>query len=126
MSEEKRIILEMVKDGKISVDEAEQLLDKAEPGESIDDTEVAKKPRSRKFLRIRVTEEDQEKVNIKIPMALAKVGLKFIPKNKMKVNGEEINSDQILEMIKEGAEGEIVNIDASDKGKNVKITIFID
>jgi len=126
MSEEKRIILEMVKDGKISVDEAEQLLDKAEPGESIDDTEVAKKPRSRKFLRIRVTEEDQEKVNIKIPMALAKVGLKFIPKNKMKVNGEEINSDQIMEMINEGAEGEIVNIDASDKGKNVKITIFID
>jgi len=126
MSEEKRIILEMVKDGKISVDEAEQLLDKAEPGESIGDTEVAKKPSSRKFLRIRVTEEDQEKVNIKIPMALAKVGLKFIPKNKMKVNGEEINSDQIMEMINEGAEGEIVNIDASDKGKNVKITIFID
>lgn len=126
MSEEKRMILEMVKDGKISVDEAEQLLEKAQPGESIDDTEVVKKPRNKKFLRIRVTEEDQEKVNIKIPMALAKVGLKFIPKNKMKVNGEEINSDQILEMIKEGTEGEIVNIDASDKGKNVKITIFID
>ena len=126
MSEEKRMILEMLKDGKISVDEAEQLLEKAQPGESIGDTEVAKKPSSRKFLRIRVTEEDQEKVNIKIPMALAKVGLKFIPKNKMKVNGEEINSDQILEMIKEGTEGEIVNIDASDKGKNVKITIFID
>jgi len=126
MSEEKRMILEMLKDGKISVDEAEQLLEKAQPGESIGDTEVAKKPRNKKFLRIRVTEEDQEKVNIKIPMALAKVGLKFIPKNKMKVNGEEINSDQILEMIKEGTEGEIVNIDASDKGKNVKITIFID
>lgn len=126
MSEEKRIILEMVKDGKISVDEAEQLLDKANPGESIDDTAVAKKPSSKKFLRIRVTEEDNEKVNIKIPMALAKVGLKFIPKNKLKVNGEEINSDQILEMIQEGAEGEIVNIDASDKGKEVKVTIFID
>jgi hypothetical protein len=126
MSEEKRMILEMVKDGKITVDEAEQLLEKAQPGESVDDTEVVKKPRSRKFLRIRVTEEDQEKVNIKIPMALAKVGLKFIPKNKLKVNGEEINSDQIMEMIKEGAEGEIVNIDASDKGKNIKITIFID
>lgn len=126
MSEEKRIILEMVKDGKISVDEAEQLLEKANPGETIDDSVVAKKPTNKKFLRIRVTEEDKEKVNIKIPMALATVGLKFIPKGKLKVNGEQISADQIMEMIKEGAEGEIVNIDTEDNGKNVKVTIFID
>ncbi len=126
MSEEKRIILEMVKDGKISVDEAEQLLEKANPGDSIDDTTVAKKPSSKKFLRIRVTEEDEVKVNIKIPMALAKVGLKFIPKGKLKVNGEQISADQIMQMIQDGSEGEIVNIDTEDKGKNVKVTIFID
>ena len=126
MSEEKRIILEMVKDGKISVDEAEQLLEKANPGESMDETSVVKKPNSKKFLRIRVTEEDEVKVNIKIPMALAKVGLKFIPKGKLKVNGEQISADQILEMIHEGSEGELVNIDTEDKGKNVKVTIFID
>lgn len=126
MSEEKRIILEMVKDGKISVDEAELLLEKANPGESIDETSVAKKSSSKKFLRIRVTEEDEVKVNIKIPIVLAKVGLKFIPKGKLKVNGEQISADQIMEMIHEGTEGEIVNIDNEDKGKNVKITIFID
>jgi hypothetical protein len=126
MSEEKRIILEMVKDGKISVDEAEQLLEKANPVGSMDDTHVAKKPNSKKFLRIRVTEEDEVKVNIKIPMALAKVGLKFIPKGKLKVNGEQISADQIMEMIQEGTEGEIVNIDTDDKGKNVKVNIFIE
>ncbi len=38
MSEEKRIILEMVKDGKITVEEAEQLLEKANPGESFEIT----------------------------------------------------------------------------------------
>lgn len=126
MSEEKRIILEMVKEGKISVDEAEQLLEKANPGESFDDTPVTKKPNSKKFLRIRVTEEDQEKANIKIPIALAKVGLKLVPKGKLNVNGEQISSDQIMEMIKEGTEGEVVNIDAEDKGKKVKVNIFID
>ncbi len=126
MSEEKRMILEMVKDGKVSVDEAEQLLEKANPGESFDDTPDTKKPNSKKFLRIRVTEEDEVKVNIKIPIMLAKVGLKFIPKGKMKVNGEPISADQIMELIKEGTEGEIVNIDTEDKGKNVKVTIFID
>ena len=63
---------------------------------------------------------------INIPIGLAKVGLKIIPKEKLTVNGEQINIDQILEMIKEGTEGEVVNIDAVDKGKNYKINIFID
>ena len=125
MSEEKRIILEMVKEGKISVEEAEQLLDKASPGESVDNAGT-KKPDSKKFIRVRVTEEDKVKANIKIPIGLAKVGLKLVPKEKLYVNGEQINIDQILEMIKEGTEGEVVNIDAVDKGKNYKINIFID
>jgi len=126
MSEEKRIILEMVKEGKISVEEAEQLLDKANPSESVNDTAGIKKPDSKKFIRVRVTEEDKVKANIKIPIGLAKVGLKLVPKEKLYVNGEQINIDQILEMIKEGTEGEVVNIDAVDKGKNYKINIFID
>ncbi|HKK46159.1 MAG TPA: hypothetical protein VJ964_11605 [Balneolaceae bacterium] len=123
MSEEKRMILEMVKEGKISVDEAEQLLEKTESVESAEDTSDTQKPNSKKFLRIRVTEGDKVKANINIPIALAKVGLKLIPKEKLKVNGEQISIDQILEMIKEGTEGEIVNIDAEDKGKKVKIFI---
>ena len=126
MSEEKRIILEMVKEGKISVEEAEQLLEKANPVETIDDTSGIKKQDSKKFLRIRVTEEDKIKANIKIPIGLAKVGLKIIPKEKLTVNGEHIDADEILKMIKEGTEGEVVNIDAVDKGKNYKINIFID
>ena len=126
MSEEKRLILEMVKEGKISVEEAEQLLEKANPGEPIDDTTGVKKPDSKKFLRVRVTEEDKVKANIKIPIGLAKVGLKIIPKEKLTVNGEQIDVDEILRMIKEGTEGEVVNIDAEDKGKNYKINIFID
>ena len=126
MSEEKRIILEMVKEGKISVEEAEQLMEKANPGETIDDTSGVKKPNSRKFLRVRVTEEDKVKANVNIPIGLAKVGLKIIPKEKLTVNGEPIDVDEILKMIKEGTEGEVVNIDAVDKGKNYKINIFID
>jgi hypothetical protein len=126
MGEEKRLILEMAKEGKITVEEAEQLLEKANPGESIDDTTGVKKQESKKFLRVRVTEEDKVKANIKIPIGLAKVGLKIIPKEKLTVNGEQIDVDEILRMIKEGTEGEVVNIDAEDKGKNYKINIFID
>ena len=45
MSEEKKIILEMLKEGKISVEEAEQLLEKANPGETFDETPKIKKPK---------------------------------------------------------------------------------
>jgi hypothetical protein len=126
MSEEKKMILEMLKDGKITVEEAEQLLEKANPGESIKDTPQIKKPNSKKFLRVRVTEEDKVKANVNIPIALAEVGLNLIPKSKLKVDGKQINMDDILKLIEEGTEGELVNIDAEDEGKNYKVNIFID
>ena len=126
MSEEKRIILEMLKEGKISVEEAEQLLEKANPSESFDETKRIKKPNSKKFLRVRVIEEDKVKANVNIPIALAEVGLNLIPKSKLKVDGKQINMDQILKLIEEGTEGELVNIDAEDDGKNYKVNIFID
>jgi hypothetical protein len=126
MSEEKRMILEMLKEGKISLEEAEELLEKANPGESSAVTQRIKKPNSKRFLRVRVTEEDKVKANVNIPIALAEVGLNLIPKDKLKVDGKQINMDQILKLIEEGTEGELVNIDAEDEGKNYKVNIFID
>jgi len=126
MSEEKKIILEMLREGKISVEEAELLLEKANPGESFNNTQSIKKPNSKKFLRVRVTEEDKVKANVNIPIALAEVGLNLIPKSKLMVDGKQISMDQILKLIEEGTEGELVNIDAEDDGKKYKVNIFID
>ena len=116
----------MVKDGKITLEEAEQLLDKLNLGVSTANVPKVKKPNSKKFLRVRVTEEDKVKANVNIPIALAEVGLNLIPKAKLKVDGKQINMDQILKLIEEGTEGELVNIDAEDNGKNYKVKIFID
>ena len=126
MSEEKRMILEMVKQGKISVQDAERLMEKAGTGEPLKGVPRVQKPNSRKFLRIRVTEDGKHKANVNIPIALAEVGLNLIPKDKLKVDGKLINMDQILRLIEEGTEGELVNIDAEDKGKNYKVNIYID
>ncbi len=126
MNEEKRKILEMVKEGKITLEEAEQLLEKVNQNESSENVSRIKKPNSKKFLRVRVTEEDKVKANVNIPIALAEVGLNLIPKDKLKVDGKQINMDQILKLIEEGTEGELVNIDAEDDGKNYKVNIFID
>ena len=48
MKEEKRKILEMVKDGKITLEEAEQLLDKLNVSETTNNVTKIKKPNSKK------------------------------------------------------------------------------
>lgn len=126
MSEERKMVLDMLKTGKISVDEAEKLLEKIEPkssGQSESAINSNQKNHSKKFIRIQITEpNDETKVNINIPLALAAAGLKFIPKEKLSLENHNINIEDILKMISEGAEGNIVDIE--DHGTIVKI--FID
>ncbi|HMA99345.1 MAG TPA: hypothetical protein VKS21_00020 [Spirochaetota bacterium] len=126
MSEEKKLILEMVKEGKIDTAQAEKLLAETESGEEQAAVAAAPKPRNRKFLRVLVTEGDKTKVNINIPIALAEVGLKMIPRDKLIIEGREISPDDLMKMIREANQGEMVNIDAEDKGKKVKIKAYID
>lgn len=123
MSDEKKIILEMLSAGKINVQEAEKLLERIDESPA---EETLPKSANRKFLRVLVTEENDTRVNINIPIALAEVGLKLVPKDKLKIEGTDINIEEILNLIKEGGEGNLVNIDTVDKGKNVKVRIFID
>ena len=87
MSDERREILTMLSEGKISVDEAEKLL--AALGEQVRVTEevanvetptaAKKKP---KYLRILVqpkagSPSGKDQVNIRVPLFLVKTGLKF-------------------------------------------------
>ncbi|OGT30023.1 MAG: hypothetical protein A3E87_09840 [Gammaproteobacteria bacterium RIFCSPHIGHO2_12_FULL_35_23] len=123
MNEEKKLILEMVKEGKISVDEAEKLL---ESTKQTHDEALPVKSINRKFLRIIVVEENNTKVNINIPLALAEVGLKLIPKDKLKVEGKQIDVNEILKLIQEGNEGNLVNIETTNEGKEIKVKIFVD
>lgn len=120
MSEEKKLILEMLSAGKINVDEAEKLLDSTEEGAALPTSS------NKKFFKIWVQEENKTKVNINIPIALAEVGLKLVPKDKFNLEGNEINFDEMLKLIKEGNEGELVNIETIDHGKEVKVKILIE
>jgi hypothetical protein len=86
MSENRRRVLDMLAEGKISVDEAERLL--TAMGESAEEAEpsVAGETRKgeRKYLRIVVEPEpdagsglEQRRVNVRVPMALIRAGMKF-------------------------------------------------
>ena len=85
MNEERKKILEMVQQGKITVEEAEKLLAALDsPAEAQPGTERS----DCKYLRIMVEpgpqSEDRDRVNIRVPMKLIRAGLKwaaFIPKH---------------------------------------------
>jgi hypothetical protein len=113
MSDETRKILDMLAEGKISVDEAEKLiaaLNSGATGQSRPHTASPAPGRSGfKYLRVLVEpgpdSKDGEKVNIRVPLNLIRAGLKwaaFIPRDaRSKVNdalqekGIDMNFDRI-------------------------------
>ena len=89
MTEDRRRILDMLAEGKISAEEAERLLsliDQPTGGErGATGTASARRP-APKYLRVLVepdsgaepgSEEGQERVNIRVPVALIRAGMKF-------------------------------------------------
>jgi len=60
---------------------------------------------------------EESYINLRIPVALAQSGLKMVPEGKM----GRIEPDLIVEMIEEGATGELVNI--SEEKKTVSIRV---
>lgn len=82
MSEERKKILEMLSNGKISVNEAEQLLQavgEREESSAQDPLPSKKKP---KFLMVKVSETDStgksvEKVNVRVPLQILRAGVKL-------------------------------------------------
>jgi len=123
VSEEKIQILEMVEDGKITAAEATELL------AALDDNEEEIVPRKDvKWLKVRVyTLDDQPKVNVNIPISLVDVGLKLAKKYdpKFKDSGlDNIDLDEILDAIKNGAEGKIVDI--IDDEEQTKIKVYVE
>ena len=132
MSEETRQVLEMLAQGKVSVQEAEQLLTAVKTAVDADE----KKPEPR-YVRIQVSQparegKKAENVNIRVPLSVVRGGLRlgaFIPsmigKSKIKLqNGGELdlmNLDPVQFEAWLKDLGEVfVDVD-DDEGKQVRI-----
>ena len=122
MTEERLQILKMLEKGTIDAKEANELLGTLEKRDT-----VFKKPETSnkkpKFIKILVEENGQEKVNISIPMLLAKTALKIMPKKaKEQMEEQNVNLDEILSAINdETTKGKIVDI--NDDGDHVSISL---
>ncbi len=138
MNEERRRILDMLAEGKVSVDEAERLLGAiGEPGNGLD--QPAGKKRKPRYLRIIVNEDGapdgEEKVRIKVPLLLLRAGIKMgsllSERARGKITAElrakgidtdpfDLPPENLEELV--GALDEL-EIEAGDKGEKVRIFV---
>jgi hypothetical protein len=126
--DERRQILRMVSEGKLSPEEAAGLLEAVndDPGRSDDPSEapapvqmerplrVGRSGRSRALI-IHIKEGGDNKVNIRIPLSLARVAQKFIPRQAQNyLQNYEIDLQQFLDDAGEAEGGTILEVKEGD------------
>ena len=140
--DEKQKILKMVEDGKITAQDALELLEALGKNEEVVAPPKAKVAGKKKMFRIRIDAQGDEggkgkaKVNVNIPISVAKklTSLtKVIPDsakeemNKEGFNIDELNLQELLEAIEAGEMDEsIVDIDADSEDGGAKVKIYVD
>ena len=137
MSEERRKVLKMLAEGKVTAEEAERLLERLGQSEQRGETAVMTMdpPRSKgpkaplKFLRVLVDSSDGDQVNIRIPLALVRTGIKLttlMPSNASKQLAEkgvdlselgDLEGEALIEALRE------LNVDV-DSHDGDKVRIF--
>ena len=128
--DDKRRILEMLAEKKITSEEAMNLLS------AINEKQVEESKSAGRFLKILVYKNDEAKpkVNVSIPIMLIKLGIKYIPKDKQnlsaKINNNDIDLsgldwDELLKLASKGEIGDIFNADIEeDDGGITKVRIY--
>jgi hypothetical protein len=126
MREEVKQILKMVEEGKITAEQAVQLV---EAGDVSDEGGVPSKtaPGKAKWLKVRVYDavSGKRKVNVSIPLSLVSMGLKL--GMKFGLDREELKGfdfEEIIHMIEAGEEGNLVNV--TDEDRQEKVEVFVE
>lgn len=109
MNEERKLILEMVKNGTVTVEEAERLLEATVDSKASQMTEfTGVSGPTPKWLRILVSEDSRSKVNARIPFTLVKLGLsvaqRFVPQMDDRTAAviQSIDYDELMQSLREG------------------------
>ncbi len=143
MADERSRILRMVAEGKVSPVEAEDLLAALEPrsteGRSLGTPELGSLPLppmppmppmpprqiARRSLVIQISEGDQNKVNVRIPLTLARAAGKFIPRHSQQyLDNYDINLNQLLESLGSTTiEGDGTLVEIRDDDDTVRIAV---
>lgn len=124
-AEERMRILQMIQEGKVTAEEGARLLEAL--GASQKDAGAPPRSprplRDSRILRVRITdlETGKTKVNVNVPMSLVNVGVKlgarFMP------NHADIDFDDLMDAIREGASGQLVDVEDVESGEHVEVWV---
>lgn len=121
MSQSRKDILELLKEGKISPEQAEMLLDALDNDKQTSkEAEVLRKKTTRKMLFVLIKSKDGDDVKIQVPIEFAKF-MKFA-KLDPKLQEQNIDFEEIIKLVEDGLEGDLVNITSAD-GDIVRIVV---
>ncbi len=121
MSEERKKILKMLEEGKISVEEAARLIEAVESQPNAAKAVVGEKA---EFLRVLVCENGQEKVKVNVPLALARIALQAIPNSaRQQMNAQGVDINQLLNGVMNNLRpGKLVEV----QDGNNRVEVFIE
>ncbi|MGL5753730.1 MAG: SHOCT-like domain-containing protein [Paraclostridium sp.] len=128
--EDKKRILKMVEDGKISAEEGIKLLDALENNSNkeekahkevvINDEEFLKIEKNKskgKMIYIRVISSDGERVKVNIPVEFLKILGTNTAMGGMNLEKHNVDINSILSAVENGFEGRLVEVDSNDGDK---------
>jgi hypothetical protein len=129
-TEERIKILQMVQEGKISAEEAADLLEaldesvRGESGEGNPAAEATDAPisgRKPRWFRVRVTDTDSGKprVNVRLPLSMVSIGLKMGTRFSPEIEG--LDAGELMKLIEAGEIGQIVDVQDSQDGEHVEV-----
>ena len=140
MDAEKRKVLDMLAAGKITPDEAEQLLNRLSSPEASHETPEGeapgvanggtdeKHPKSLRYLRVVVDKPNRDKVNVRLPLKLVRTGLKLsalMPgKAGMHLSDQAIDLSYLGKLKGEALDTALAELDIdieTDKGEKVRV-----
>lgn len=114
-------ILKMIESGTVTAEEGAKLLEALAQS---DEPAPARAPGAApRWLRVRVADSGGgNKVNVNVPLKLLDLAKRFIPAGVLNVNGQPIDLDEIVALVKEGAEGKLVEIQG-ENGEQVEVFV---
>jgi hypothetical protein len=122
-TEERMQILNMVAEGQISAGDGAKLLAALEPAKKDVRVVAAQAPSPAKWFRVRITdlESGKSKVNVNLPMSLVDVGTRMGARFAPEL--EDLDFNDIIEQIKSGAQGKIIEVEDAEGGERVEIYV---
>ena len=122
LTEERMQILKMIENGTITAEEGASLLAALEEGAT--KSEQTRPGGQARWMRVRVTDLNtgRSKVNVNLPMGLVSVGMKIGARFAPEMEGVDL--DEIFQAIKDGAQGQIVEVE--DEEDNERVQIYVE